>query len=37
VQRFPDEDLTVVLLTNRNEIAAGLVDSLVAAVRERRS
>jgi CubicO group peptidase (beta-lactamase class C family) len=37
VQRFPDEDLTVVLLTNRNEIAAGLVDSLVAAVRGRRS
>lgn len=33
VQRFPDEDLTAVLLTNRNEIAPGLVDSLVAAVR----
>lgn len=33
VQRFPDEDLTVVLLTNRNAMAAGLMDSLVAAVR----
>jgi CubicO group peptidase (beta-lactamase class C family) len=33
VQRFPDEDLTVVFLSNRNEIAPGLVDSLVAAVR----
>jgi len=32
VQRFPDDDLTVVLLTNRNEIAAGLVDALVAAL-----
>jgi CubicO group peptidase (beta-lactamase class C family) len=30
VQRFPDEDLTVVLLTNRNEIADGLVDSVAA-------
>lgn len=30
VQRFPDEDLTVVLLTNRNEMADGLVDSLAA-------
>ena len=34
VQRFPDDDLTVVLLTNRNEIAPELVDSLVAAVRD---
>jgi CubicO group peptidase (beta-lactamase class C family) len=33
VQRFPDDDLTVVLLTNRNEIAEGLVDALVAALR----
>jgi CubicO group peptidase (beta-lactamase class C family) len=33
IQRFPDEDLTIVFLSNRNEIQPGLVDSLVAAVR----
>jgi CubicO group peptidase (beta-lactamase class C family) len=35
VQRFPDDDLTVVFLSNRNEIDAGLMDALVAAVRAR--
>jgi CubicO group peptidase (beta-lactamase class C family) len=30
VQRFPAEDLTVLLLSNRNDIVPGLVDSLVA-------
>jgi CubicO group peptidase (beta-lactamase class C family) len=33
VRRYPDEDLTVVFLSNRNEIAEGLVDALVAAFR----
>jgi CubicO group peptidase (beta-lactamase class C family) len=31
VQRLPEVDLTVVFLSNRNEIEAGLVDSLVEA------
>jgi CubicO group peptidase (beta-lactamase class C family) len=33
VRRFPDEDLTVLFLSNRNEVDSTLVDSLVAAVR----
>jgi CubicO group peptidase (beta-lactamase class C family) len=28
VQRFPDEDLTVLFLSNRNEIATGLADAI---------
>jgi CubicO group peptidase (beta-lactamase class C family) len=35
VRWFPDDDLTLVFLSNRNEIEPGLVDSLVAAVRDR--
>lgn len=31
VQRLPEADLTVVFLSNRNEIEAGLVDSIVEA------
>jgi CubicO group peptidase (beta-lactamase class C family) len=33
IQRLPGEDVTVVFLSNRNEIQDGLVDSIVAAVR----
>jgi len=33
VLRLPDDDVTAVLLTNRNELETGLMDSLAAAVR----
>jgi len=33
VQRFPDEDLTVLFLSNRDEVDSTLVDSLVEAFR----
>jgi CubicO group peptidase (beta-lactamase class C family) len=34
VRRFPDEDLTVLFLSNRDEIDEGLVEALVAVFRE---
>jgi len=34
VQRLPEDDLTVLFLSNRNEIDAGLMDALVAVFRE---
>jgi CubicO group peptidase (beta-lactamase class C family) len=33
VQHFPGDDLTVLFLSNRNDVAPGLVDSLVAVFR----
>ncbi|MDP2483792.1 MAG: serine hydrolase domain-containing protein [Candidatus Palauibacterales bacterium] len=35
VQRFPEEDLTVLFLSNRNDVPPGLVDSLAALLRRR--